>query len=406
MEPISRRTALRFFGGAVGTSGLVGASVLAGDNLLAPSSAATRKKIRVKLNRKAYRPGQKMLLRVHHVNMEPGRRIRVSDSNGVRWTRVPGHSHPQVWTATARGAGAGMITVNVLWPDGRTVHNKRYRDRAAYHVQGSGSTVNVSGGPLIGMSAPAGVWAQRLADVGPGVAARRIYADLAGGSTSQIKLVEQAHAAGMLPVISYKVGGDVAGAVAGSYNAVAEQAAAKLASYGLPTAVTFWHEPYTDMSGADYAAASRQLLPIFRRGELRVGPILNGWLLDNQEDEFASFCADDLFAMWDWFGIDTYESGTAAAPGKAKPADRIPKLASFLHARGHDLPIGVGEYNGYSGATIAAMGEALMSTPNVWFGCMWNSDGGSKGAVLTGDRLTAFQQTLEDPRSANPRPVQ
>jgi hypothetical protein len=34
----------------------------------------------------------------------------------------------------------------------------------------------------------------------------------------------------MLPVISYKVGGDVAGAVAGRYNAVAQQAAAILAS--------------------------------------------------------------------------------------------------------------------------------------------------------------------------------
>jgi len=62
----------------------------------------------------------------------------------------------------------------------------------------------------------------------------------------------------------------------------------------------------------------------------------------------------------------------------------------------------VGEYNGYSGTTIAAMGEALMSTPNVWFGCCWNNDGGV-GSVLTGDRLTAFQNTLADPRSALPR---
>ena len=71
-----------------------------------------------------------------------------------------------------------------------------------------------------------------------GLAARRIFADLANGATSQIKLVEEAHAAGMLPVISYKVGGDVAGAVNGEFNAVAEQAAAKLASYGRPTAVS------------------------------------------------------------------------------------------------------------------------------------------------------------------------
>ena len=138
----------------------------------------------------------------------------------------------------------------------------------------------------------------------------------------------------MLPVISYKVGGDAAGAASGRFNAVAEQAATRLASFGLPTAVTFWHEPYGDMTGAQYVAASKQLLPIFKRGELRVGPLLNGWLLDNQVVDFASFTADELFELWDWFGIDTYESGTMEPPGANKPADRIPAMASFLQSRG------------------------------------------------------------------------
>jgi hypothetical protein len=255
--------------------------------------------------------------------------------------------------------------------------------------------------PLIGMSSPVSVWDQRVAAVGPGLAARRIFADLGGGATSQLRLVEQAHAAGMLPVVSYKVGGDVAGAVKGKYNAVAEQAAAKLASYGLPTAVTFWHEPYGDLTGAQYVAASKQLLPIFKRGELRVGPILNGWLLDNKLSTFASYCPDSLFEIWDWMGIDTYESGTMESPGARKPAERIPALAKYVASRGFDLPLGVGEYNGYSAQTIADAGEALLGTPNVWFGCVWNSTDG-KGITLTGDRLSAFQETLSDPRSADP----
>jgi hypothetical protein len=260
-----------------------------------------------------------------------------------------------------------------------------------------------TGAPMIGMSAMQ--WAQRLSEVGPGVSARRIFADLGAGASSQIKLVEEAHAAGMLPIISYKVGGDVAGAVSGKYNAVAQQAAAQLDSYGLPTAVTFWHEPYGDMSGADYAAASRQILPIFKRGELRVGPILNGWLLDNQLATFASFCPDDLFELWDWVGMDTYESGTASAPGSAKPAPRIPALAKFLSSSGYpDMPLGVGEYNGWSATSIADVGTALLSTPNVWFGCVWNNTGGI-GEVLTGDRLTAYKNTLADPRCADPLPV-
>ena len=254
------------------------------------------------------------------------------------------------------------------------------------------------------MSAPAGSWDQRVSEVGAGIGARRIFADLGSGATSQMKLVEAAHKAGMLPVISYKVGGDAAGAASGRFNAVAEQAATRLASYGLPTAVAFWHEPHGDMTAEQYAAASRQLLPIFRRGELRVGPILNGWLLDRQQSVFASYCPEDLFGLWDWFGIDTYESGSMSSPGTNKPADRLPAARKFLTDRGHDLPLGVGEYNGYSGTTIAAAGEALLSTPNVWFGCLWNSSGG-KGVPLSGDRLAAFQATLADSRSGKPRLV-
>jgi hypothetical protein len=256
--------------------------------------------------------------------------------------------------------------------------------------------------PMIGMSAPAKVWSERVKAVGSGLAARRIFGDLGSGANSQIKLVEQAHAAGMMPVISYKVGGDAAGAAAGKFNAVAEQAAAKLASYDLPTAVTFWHEPYGDMTPAQYVAASKQLLPIFKRGQLKVGPLLNGWLLDNKQSTFASFAPDELFEIWDWVGIDTYESGTMSNPGSRKPADRIPVLRKFVDSRGYNHPLGIGEYNGYSAKTIADAGNAILSTPNVWFGCMWNSTGG-KGWELTGDRLEAFKGTLSDKRAAAPR---
>lgn len=257
------------------------------------------------------------------------------------------------------------------------------------------------GTPLIGMSAPATQWAQRCREVGAGLTARRIFADLASGPTSQLRLVEEAHVAGQLPVISYKVGGDVAGAVAGDFNAVARAAAARLASYGKPTAVTFWHEPYGDLTPAEYVAASRQILPEFKRGKLQVGPILNGWLLDRKVSTFASFAPDELLDLWDWFGIDTYESGTIEKPGSDKPASRIIAARDFLTSRGYDLPLGIGEYNGYSGQTIAEAGEALLSTKNVWFGCLWNTTGG-KGHVLEGERLEAFQRTLSDPRSAEP----
>ncbi|GAB6985658.1 hypothetical protein [Nocardioides pyridinolyticus] len=259
------------------------------------------------------------------------------------------------------------------------------------------------GTTLIGMSAPARQWEQRSREVGPGLTARRIFANLAKGASSQIRLVEEAHAAGQLPVISYKVGGDVAGAVAGRFNEAARQAAARLASYDKPTAVTFWHEPHGDMTPEEYVAASKQLLPEFKQGKLRVGPLLNGWLLDRQVSTFASYAPDEMFAIWDWFGIDTYESGSMEEPGDSKPAARVLAARQFLTSRGQVHALGIGEYNGYSGETIAAVGEALLSTPDVWFGCMWNANGSGKGYVLEGERLKAFQDTLADPRSAIPR---
>jgi hypothetical protein len=304
----------------------------------------------------------------------------VKDSAGHHWKLASKNGSKHVWTAVAKASGPGVVTIAALWDDGTMVRNQRYRYSVHYQVVGSWADTIRAGGTLIGMNAPASDWAQRVSEVGPGLGARRIFGDLAAGPGSQIGLVEAAHNAGLLPVVSYKCGGDIAGAKAGKFNAVAEQAAEKLASYGFPTAVTFWH-----------VAASKQILPAFKQGQLKVGPILNGWLLDNQQSLFASFAPDEMFDLWDWFGIDTYESGNA------KPADRIPALAKFVSSRRPDMPLGVGEYNGYTAATIAAAGDALLSTPNVWFGCVFNNTGGI-GQVLTGDRLTAFRQTLADPR--------
>ena len=67
-----------------------------------------------------------------------------------------------------------------------------------------------------------------------------------------------------------------------------------------------------------------------------------------------------------------------ASPGPRKPADRIPALSALPEVRGYDLPMGVGEYNGFTAETITAAGEALLGTPNVWFGCMWNANGDAR----------------------------
>lgn len=385
MNSISRRSLLRLGGASAGTAALVAANPMT-------ASYAAWTPIRAWLDRAVIAPGEQLVLRIEETLRRDASFV-VEDAGGVVWRQASAGTASQVWVATPVSSGDGSVTVLTTRDDGKVL-----RTVVSYQVTGSPTA---GANTLIGMSAPAGVWDQRLREVGAGVAARRIFADLGSGADSQLRLVEDAHAAGMLPVISYKVGRDVAGAASGAFNAVAERAAASLAAFDRPTAVSVWHEPYGDMSGAQYAAISRRLLPVFRRGELRVGPILNGWLLDNQVDTFRSYCPDESFALWDWFGIDAYESGTPTSPGGRTPAERIRAASSHLQARGFDLPLGVGEYNGFTATSIADAGEALLDTPNVWFGCLWNSTDG-RGLSLEGDRLAAFRRTLADARSTDP----
>jgi hypothetical protein len=316
-----------------------------------------------------------------------------------------------VAVAVNRGLKAGKVTFAVSAAHGTTVlSSMEARNTSAprlvlgYRLKTATITTPAAvpaptADVRIGMSAPASQWSTRLAEVGPGVTARRIFANLAAGATDQMTLVDQTYKAGMMPVISYKVGGDAAGAAAGKYDAAAKKAAALIAAYGKPATVTIWHEPHGDVSAADFVALQKRLVPLFQVGKIKVGPFLNGWLLDKQADTaFASYAPAALLKQWDFLGIDTYESGTMEAPGTVKPADRIPLLVNWEKKRGVTLPLVVGEYNGYSAKTIADAGTAILRTPQVWFGCMWNSTIG-KGYTLTGDRLAAFKTTLAQARA-------
>ena len=94
-------------------------------------------------------------------------------------------------------------------------------------------------------------------------------------------------------------------------------------------------------------------MPIFKRGQLTVGPILNAFLLDtaNGTATFNSFTCTTLLNTWDWFGFDTYAN--VKNPNK-NPGDRIPLLVNYLASKGKpDMPILIGEYNGHTAATIA-----------------------------------------------------
>jgi hypothetical protein len=81
------------------------------------------------------------------------------------------------------------------------------------------------------------------------------------------------------------------------------------------------------------------------------------------------------------------------------PARAIPLLARWMDSVGQpDKPIGLGEYNGYSARAIAEAGEMMLSTPELWFGLVWNNEG-TTYSPLAGDRIAAFQQTKADARA-------
>ena len=92
-------------------------------------------------------------------------------------------------------------------------------------------------------------------------------------------------------------------------------------------------------------------MPILKRGEVTVGPILNGWLLDTAANttKFGTYTSADLLDLWDWFGFDTYAN--VNNPDKS-PGDRIVLCERFLAGKGHDgMPILIGEYNTHTAAT-------------------------------------------------------
>lgn len=242
---------------------------------------------------------------------------------------------------------------------------------------------------IIGLSAPANLWDQRLREVGPeGITARRIFANFTSTGKDQAALIEAAVKAKMMPVVSYK-GTPTAANIAA--------VRAYLTSLGVPVTATWHHEPHNDMTPAEFRDGSKAFLAV-KSGLVKVGPILNGWLLDRRVADFESYTSPELLDAWDFLGLDSYQSGTAATPGDSMPARAIPLAVKFLAERGHaGMPILLGEYNGHTAAAIKEAGDTILAEPSVWVACAWNSTG-DKYSPLVGDRLEAFKATKADSR--------
>lgn len=237
----------------------------------------------------------------------------------------------------------------------------------------------------IGMNA-VDQWDQRLAQVGAeGITARRIFNDNLNDPRARDTQVQAAIRDGMMPILSFKGTPTTANVAAlRSY----------LVGLGVPVTATYHHEPRTDMDPAVFRQRSLTFLGV-QAPNVKVGPLLNGWLLDGKVPEFTTYTSAELLDRWDFMGIDTYETN-----GRV-PGDRIAPLLAWLNGQGHpDKPIVIGEYNGKTAASIVSSGQTFLSTPQIMVACIWNAlgSGSAEATPLSGARLEAFKATKADPR--------
>ena len=259
----------------------------------------------------------------------------------------------------------------------------------------------------IGMSSPADEWSSRLSQVG-GVDARRIFGTLTSPG-SAVTLASKELAAGRLPVLSFKLPeDDWAGAAAGVYDAPLTKLAAQLAALPGRVFVTIHHEPAGDGTPAAYAAMQRRVLPILSPpANVDAGVIVNGfwWSAKSQgltDAAIAEWLPPSVLSRSEVVASDTYQGGTVAAPGE-NAAVKIVRMGEWATRVGVQR-LGVGEYNGLDAASLKAAGDAVVADPRFVFANVFNSNVNNREGIdwtLSGDRLTAFQATVQQSRTAS-----
>lgn len=257
---------------------------------------------------------------------------------------------------------------------------------------------------LLGMSAPTDKWAQRSAEVGPGLQARRIFLQNLTDFPSRIS---EAVAAGQLPVISLKVP-SWASMATSQYDPQLRSFAAKLRALNFEVMVAFHHEPAKSGhppvgeagTPAQWAAMQRRALPLMKA---EVGPKLstmvigNGWWWNSNNQRYSDaelkqWIPDDVRKMVDVVAADTYQM----APGDEEPASKMRNMVAWAKRMGDVKGLGIGEFNSHTATGIADACAVLKAEPLFKVGCVWNTDEGTAVKVLTGTRLTAFKTALSN----------
>ena len=277
-----------------------------------------------------------------------------------------------------------------------------------YKSRPQGSDVAFPTKALLGMSAPAGTWSQRVSEVGPGLQARRIFV---GSFTGSLSLATTACNANMRPVLSFKEGSySWADIAAGRADTQLQALHTKLVALPCAVYATIHHEPSSGASNhlagengsaAQYASAMAHAFPILGGTiidpEVQVGPIGNGWWFNTKgglsDAELKVWVSPSVLAASDFVASDTYQGKATAET----VASKIKRMGAWARRVGTSVRgLGLGEFNMQTAQGVTDALAALGSDPLFVFGCLWNANGtGSANArVLTGDKLKAFQVGL------------
>lgn len=351
------------------------------------SSAATGTAT-AKLDKATYTAGQTMTLTVTESHAG-ARTTKITDTGGQTWTKTSDNGQTMTWTAKAgTGNGQFVVTATITPSSGAAF------SASANYTRGTVAATKA----LLGMSAPANLWDQRVREVGPGLQARRIF--LTGFDASLAK-AQEACDDGMYPVLSFKTGGHTwAQVAAGNADAELRALATRLNALSCDSFTAIHHEPAKDGAAKDWAAMQVHALPILGGpigGKVKVGVIGNGWWWSAKaqgytDAEIAEYIPPAVIAVSDVIASDTYQT----SPTGEEPAPKMIRMAQWARRVGGVRALGIGEFNGHTAASITNATAALAADPLFAWGCVWNSDGGEGGIAtpLEGDRLQAFRTAL------------
>jgi hypothetical protein len=140
----------------------------------------------------------------------------------------------------------------------------------------------------------------------------RVYlkqGDAIPASVTAAKL-ESYYAAGESVVYSIKPDDSPDSAATNKANLEALAKSIVAAGYGSKTWIALHHEPYPELSGAEFQAMYSEYAPSVRGGGVRCGVIYQSYPLAHGQPNYASDYTSGILPLVDFVGIDVYPSGS------------------------------------------------------------------------------------------------